>query len=62
MTELLSPNSVNTIKYTGKITLQDRVQAVSLQDKVQAVSRFFKGDISVLVATQAVELRVDNHQ
>ena len=41
------------IKYTGKMTLQD---------KVQAVSRFLKGDISVLVATEAVKLGVDNHQ
>ena len=51
MTELLNTNSVKVIKYTGKM---------ALQDKVQAESRFLKGDISVLVATEAFELGVDN--
>ena len=33
---------------------------MALQDKVQAESKFLKGDISVLVATEAFELGVDN--
>jgi len=51
MTELLNNNSVKAIKYTGKM---------ALQDKVQAESRFLKGDISVLVATEPFEFGVDN--
>ena len=49
--ELLNTNSVKAIKYTGKM---------ALQDKVQAEHRFLKGVISVLVATEAFELGVDN--
>ena len=51
MTELLTNNKVKAIKYTGKM---------ALQDKVQAESKFLKGDASVLVATEAFELGVDN--
>ena len=51
MTELLNNNKVKALKYTGKM---------ALQDKVQAESKFLKGDASVLVATEAFELGVDN--
>jgi len=53
MTELLNNNGVKVIKYTGKI---------ALQDKIQAESMFLKEDISVLVATEAFELGVDNRR
>lgn len=49
MTELFSNNKVKASKYTGKM---------ALQDKVQAESKFLKGDTSVLVATEAFELGV----
>ena len=48
MTELLNKNKVKALKYTGKM---------ALQDKVQAGSKFLKGDASVL---EAFELGVDN--
>ena len=51
MTALLNNNKVKALKYTGKM---------ALQDKVQAESKFLKGDASVLVATEAFELGVDN--
>jgi len=52
MTELLNKSVTSSIKYTGHMKLDDRV----LIDR-----RFLKGEAPVLVATEAYELGVDNH-
>ena len=51
MTNFLSKNTVNVMKYTGQMALEDRVLAEN---------RLLKGDTSVLVATESFELGVDN--
>ena len=50
MTNLLSKNNVNVMKYAGQMALEDRVLAENR----------LKGKTSVLVATESFELGVDN--
>ena len=48
---ILQNNNVKAAKYTGQMTLEDRAAAET---------KFLKGDIPVLIATESFELGVDN--
>jgi len=51
MTELLNKNGTKALKYTGQM---------EMTDKMQVERKFLKDDVSVLVATEAFELGVNN--